>query len=141
SVSSEVPMTTILRTPTRRAMALAMATAAVLASCSGGSGKSASTTEAPTTTAASTTTTEATTTTAATTTTTTLAPTTTVPPPVYPLTGLPAPDPLATLRPAIVVKIDNHLDARPQAGLNQADIVYEEIVEGITRFFTIFQST
>ena len=31
--------------------------------------------------------------------------------------------------------------ARPQAGLNQADIVYEEIVEGITRFFTIFQST
>ena len=134
-------MTTILRTPTRRAMALAMATAAVLASCSGGSGKSASTTESPTTTAASTTTTEATTTTAATTTTTTLAPTTTVPPPVYPLTGLPAPDPLATLRPAIVVKIDNHLDARPQAGLNQADIVYEEIVEGITRFFTIFQST
>jgi hypothetical protein len=133
-------MTTILRTPTRRAVALAMATAAVLAACSGGSGKSASTTDAPTTTAASTTTTEATTTTAATTTT-TLAPTTTVPPPVYPLTGLTAPDPLATLRPAIVVKIDNHTDARPQAGLNQADIVYEEIVEGITRFFTIFQST
>ena len=133
-------MTTILRTPTRRAMALAMATAALLAACSGGSGKSASTTDASTTTtAASTTTTEATTTTAATTT--TVAPTTTVPPPVYPLTGLPAPDALATLRPAIVVKIDNHTDARPQAGLNQADIVYEEIVEGITRFFTIFQST
>ena len=133
-------MTTILRTPTRRATALAMATAAVLAACSGASGKSASTTDASTTTtAASTTTTEATTTTAATTT--TVAPTTTVPPPVYPLTGLPAPDALATLRPAIVVKIDNHTDARPQAGLNQADIVYEEIVEGITRFFTIFQST
>ena len=44
-------------------------------------------------------------------------------------------------RPAMVVKIDNHPDARPQAGLNQADIVYEEIVEGITRFFAIFQST
>jgi hypothetical protein len=127
---------TPLRTPIRRAAAVAVAATAVLAACSGGNGKSASTTDAPTTTAATTTTTEATTTT----TTTTIATTTTVPPPVYPLTGLPAPDPLATLRPAIVVKIDNHPDARPQAGLDQADIVYEELVEGITRFFTIFQS-
>jgi hypothetical protein len=41
----------------------------------------------------------------------------------------------------LIVKIDNHPDARPQAGLNQADIVYEEIVEGITRFAAVFQST
>ena len=39
------------------------------------------------------------------------------------------------------MKIDNHRDARPHAGLNQADVVYEEIVEGITRFFAIFHST
>ena len=35
-----------------------------------------------------------------------------------------SPDAPATPRPAIVVKIDNHTDARPQTGLNQADIVY-----------------
>ena len=60
---------------------------------------------------------------------------------VSPLTGLAPADPATLTRPAMAVKIDNHPDARPQAGLNQADIVYEEIVEGITRFFTIFQST
>ena len=43
-------------------------------------------------------------------------------------------------RPALVVKIDNHPEARPQTGLNQADVVYEEEVEGITRFFAVFQS-
>ena len=44
-----------------------------------------------------------------------------------------------TPRPALVVKIDN-VDAEPQTGLNQADIVYEEIVEGATRFAAIFNS-
>jgi hypothetical protein len=40
-----------------------------------------------------------------------------------------------------VVKIDN-VDAEPQAGLNQADIVFEEIVEGrATRFAAVFNST
>jgi hypothetical protein len=44
-------------------------------------------------------------------------------------------------RPALVVKIDNHPAARPQAGLNNADIVFEEIVEGsLTRFAAVFQS-
>jgi hypothetical protein len=78
-------------------------------------------------------------------TTTTAAPTTTtaavgLPPGAAPLTGLPArPDTAA--RPALVVKIDNAPKARPQAGLNQADIVIEEKVEdGVTRFFSIFQS-
>jgi len=57
-----------------------------------------------------------------------------------PLTGLP-PKPGAAPRPALVVKIDNAPKARPQAGLNQADIVIEEKVEdGVTRFFSIFQS-
>src|SRR5207244_12569692 len=37
--------------------------------------------------------------------------------------------------PALVVKIDNAPKARPQAGLNEADVVFEEAVEGgITRF-------
>ena len=45
-----------------------------------------------------------------------------------------------TPRPALVVKIDN-VDAEPQSGLNQADIVFEEIVEGrATRFAAVFNS-
>src|SRR5581483_7664609 len=56
-----------------------------------------------------------------------------------PLTALPAP-PGTAGRPALVVKIDNAPTARPQSGLNQADIVIEEKVEdGVTRFFAIFQ--
>ena len=43
-------------------------------------------------------------------------------------------------RPALVVKVDN-VDAAPQSGLNQADIVFEEIVEGqATRFAAVFNS-
>ena len=45
------------------------------------------------------------------------------------------------VRPALAVKIDNASRARPQSGLAEADIVYEEIVEGsITRFVAVFQS-
>lgn len=44
-------------------------------------------------------------------------------------------------REAVVVKIDNSSAARPQVGLNTADIVIEEEVEGgITRFAAIFHS-
>jgi hypothetical protein len=43
--------------------------------------------------------------------------------------------------PAVVVKIDNDPHARPQSGLNQADVVYEIEVEGITRFAAMFHST
>lgn len=67
-------------------------------------------------------------------------PTTTQPPPVNPLTGLEQTDPLLDYRPAVVVKIDGHLRARPQFGLERADIVVEEIVEGITRFMAVFHS-
>ena len=59
-----------------------------------------------------------------------------------PLTGLPIDGTLITYtpRPAMVVKIDN-VDAEPQSGLNQADIVFEEIVEGrATRFAAVFNS-
>ncbi len=67
--------------------------------------------------------------------------TTTQPVARYALTGLAVTDPATQNRPALVVKIDNHAEARPQTGLNQADVVYEEEVEGITRFFAVFQST
>ncbi|MDG2428166.1 MAG: DUF3048 domain-containing protein [Acidimicrobiales bacterium] len=47
-----------------------------------------------------------------------------------------------TGRPALAVKIDNVTRAHPQAGLNQADVVYEELVEGgVTRLVAVFQST
>jgi hypothetical protein len=42
-------------------------------------------------------------------------------------------------RPAVALKIENSREARPQSGLEKADLVYEEIVEGgITRFMALF---
>ncbi len=74
--------------------------------------------------------------------TTTVAPTTVAPPPVSPLTGLPEPNAAQLHRPAVVVKIDNVDQARPQTGINQADVVYEEMVEGgLTRLAAVFQSS
>jgi Protein of unknown function (DUF3048) N-terminal domain/Protein of unknown function (DUF3048) C-terminal domain len=77
-----------------------------------------------------------------TTTTTTAAPTTTTaPPPNAPLTGLPDPAGDSLKRPAVSVKVENTQFAVPQAGLEQADDVYEEVVEGnITRLLAIFNS-
>jgi hypothetical protein len=44
-------------------------------------------------------------------------------------------------RPALIVKIDNAPGARPQSGFNEADIVFEEIVnDNLTRFALVFQS-
>ena len=57
-----------------------------------------------------------------------------------PLTGLPSETDLVD-RPALVVKIENSPAARPQSGLDAADLVYEELVEGgVTRFITVFHS-
>lgn len=66
-----------------------------------------------------------------------------VPSAVFPLTGLPGADAARAARPALVVKIDNAEPAsRPQMGLNQADVVIEEKVEGnVTRLAAVFQST
>ncbi|MFN0027741.1 MAG: DUF3048 domain-containing protein [Acidimicrobiales bacterium] len=45
------------------------------------------------------------------------------------------------IRPAIGVKIDNSIDARPQTGLTKADVVYDIIVEGgITRLLAVYHS-
>ncbi|MBY3555789.1 DUF3048 domain-containing protein [Modestobacter lapidis] len=58
---------------------------------------------------------------------------------LWPLTGLesgPVPP-----RPALAVKIENSVDARPQTGLNAADVVWEEVVEGgITRYVAVYHS-
>ena len=65
---------------------------------------------------------------------------TTTPAPTCPLTGTPAPGGTVPARPALGVKIGNYPDDRPSAGLNQADVVFEEPVEGgITRLVAVFQ--
>ncbi len=59
---------------------------------------------------------------------------------LYPLTGVPMEAPDQPPHRALVVKIDNAPDARPQTGLNSADIVYELLVEGITRYAVVYHS-
>jgi hypothetical protein len=69
----------------------------------------------------------------------------TIPPPkldrhLCPLTGVRPPDGKVPQRPAIGIKIGNDPAARPQSGLPDADIVYEEMAEGgITRYLAVFQ--
>jgi hypothetical protein len=66
--------------------------------------------------------------------------------PGYPLTGQPIDDPARAQRPVLAVKIDNAQPrtgrgGRPQAGINQADVVFEEMVEGsVTRFLALYHS-
>ncbi|HCB48965.1 MAG TPA: hypothetical protein DEP47_05455, partial [Chloroflexi bacterium] len=60
---------------------------------------------------------------------------------VNPLTGEKVPDPSVLQRRPLAVKIANTARVRPQAGLNQADLVFEHYSEGgITRFTAIFYS-
>lgn len=60
--------------------------------------------------------------------------------PPCPLTGVPAPGGAVPQRPALAIKVDNVPQARPQSGLDEADIVFEEPVEGgITRLVAVFQ--
>lgn len=70
--------------------------------------------------------------------------TTTRPPahhaPVCPLTGVEPPSGKVPQRPAVAIKVENLPAARPQWGLDKADIVFEEPVEGgITRFIAVYQ--
>lgn len=59
----------------------------------------------------------------------------------WPYTGKKAEDAKAIKRRPLSVKIENSGAARPQTGLNSADVVYETISEGgITRFNCIFHS-
>lgn len=60
-------------------------------------------------------------------------------PVVWPLTGVPTDE--VAQRPALAVKIENAPVSRPQTGLEQADMVWEEVVEGgITRFVAVYHS-
>ncbi|MDH6117675.1 hypothetical protein ABH930_005752 [Kitasatospora sp. GAS204A] len=53
-----------------------------------------------------------------------------------PLTGLPGP-----AGQIVAVKVDNIVNARPQTGINSADVVYAiEVEGGLSRFLTIFDS-
>jgi hypothetical protein len=53
-------------------------------------------------------------------------------PPIVPPPGPPNPFPLA-------VMVENYVDARPQVGLDRADIVYEALAEGgISRFLALY---
>ncbi len=62
-------------------------------------------------------------------------------PVVAPLTGVLDESGATAKRPALSVKIDNAGKARPQVGLDVADLVFEEVVEGgVTRFIAVFHS-
>jgi hypothetical protein len=57
----------------------------------------------------------------------------------WPLTGVAVDE--VPARPALVVKVSNSPEARPQTGLDVADVVLEELTEGgVTRFITVFHS-
>jgi hypothetical protein len=63
------------------------------------------------------------------------------PSPVFtaPLTGLPIKE--ESKKRVVLVMVNNHSKARPQSGLDKADIVYELLEEGlITRFMAFYQS-
>ncbi|WP_307845004.1 DUF3048 domain-containing protein [Actinotalea solisilvae] len=60
-------------------------------------------------------------------------------PPTWPLTGVASAE--VASRPAVAVKVENTNVARPQAGLDQADVVWETIVEfEVSRFVAVFHS-
>ncbi|MCL1905563.1 MAG: DUF3048 domain-containing protein [Clostridiales bacterium] len=60
-------------------------------------------------------------------------------PVLNPLTHMPVADEAALERRAVIVSIDNHKPARPQAGISTADIMYEVPAEGgISRLLALF---
>jgi hypothetical protein len=66
---------------------------------------------------------------------------TTPAPPIAPLTGLDDPGGVAGARCAVTVKIDNTRATLPKYGVEKADVVYEEVVEGgLTRLAAVFNS-
>lgn len=60
---------------------------------------------------------------------------------VHPLTGMTLTSGPWRTRPALAIKVGNTSPERPQAGIDKADVIYEELVEGgMTRFMAIFSS-
>ena len=101
-----------------------------VAACTGAAETTTTVTTRPTTTSAG-----------PTTTITTRATTTTRPLPTSPINGLPVENADLLDRRLIAVKIDNHANARPQSGIDQANAIVEIPVEGITRFIGLFHDT
>jgi hypothetical protein len=100
-----------------------------LAACSGSvQGAETSTTTEPTTTSSVPTTT-------------TIPTTTSTVGTISPINGLPVTDPALLDRRLLAVKMDNHPLARPQSGIQEADMVFEIVVEGITRFMTLWMQS
>ena len=62
------------------------------------------------------------------------------PVPTEPLTGEPLDDPSIMNRPALAVKIGTSSVGRPQTGINEADMLIEARVEGITRLIAVYHS-
>lgn len=58
--------------------------------------------------------------------------------PRNPLTGLPTETDITQNRP-LAIMINNHNASLPQVGISQADIIYEIMVEGVTRMLAVFQ--
>ncbi len=117
-----------------RLAAIFLSFSLVVAACSSGSADTTAPVT-PTDTPSTSTAVQTSTTTSTSTTTTT----TTIPAPSSPLNGLAAEDPALLDRRVIAVKIDNHWNARPQSGIQDADAVYELLVEaGLTRFIALF---
>ncbi|WP_277208267.1 DUF3048 domain-containing protein [Isoptericola croceus] len=60
----------------------------------------------------------------------------------WPLTGVETGTKKVPERPAVAVKIENSAASRPHTGLHQADIVWEQVVEGgVSRFVAVYHST
>lgn len=57
------------------------------------------------------------------------------------INGLVVDSPELLDRRVLAVKIDNHPRANPQSGINEADMVIELMVEGITRYLTIWHQS
>ena len=74
-------------------------------------------------------------------TTTTAAETTTTSGTTSQINGLAVDDPALLNRRLLAVKIDNHLNARPHSGIEDADAVIELMVEGVTRFISMWQQS
>lgn len=114
----------------RRHITFVVALGLTIASCSGPEAIETTTTTVPETT---TTTSAQTTTTVGTTTGPVLA--------TSPINGLPVEDPTLLDRRVLAVKIDNHPNARPQSGINEADAIIEVLVEGVTRFISVWHQS
>jgi hypothetical protein len=61
---------------------------------------------------------------------------------VHPLTGIVSYTPQAwQSRPVLALKVGNSGNERPQAGLDRADVIFEELVEGgVTRFMALYST-